>query len=211
MVLRVCMGALALGSGMEGEMILETADALNLAILNTWFDKRRRGEKNELNLAILNTWFKKKERRMFTYESRECRTVVDYILSRKSERKRIRDVKVVKLECINITSCLYYLKERVQQCKVKPAKRCKVWKLKQAETKGIFSERVQARAVLVRDEPGDVEKVWKDLIFNFIHFSHSKYNMASNVQYLGQNFNWTWKGIKVWQSHIPYMKKNKIT
>ena len=46
---------------------------------------------------------------------------------------------------------------------MKPVKRCKVWKLKQAETKGIFSERVQARAVLVRDEPGDVEKVWKYL------------------------------------------------
>ena len=51
----------------EGEMILETADALNL--------------------AVLNTWFKKKERRLFTYENGECRTVVDYILSRKSERK----------------------------------------------------------------------------------------------------------------------------
>ena len=33
----------------EGEMILETADALNL--------------------AVLNTWFKKKERRLFTYEN----------------------------------------------------------------------------------------------------------------------------------------------
>ena len=47
----------------EGEMILETADALNL--------------------AVLNTWFKKKEKRLFTYENGECRTVVDYILSRK--------------------------------------------------------------------------------------------------------------------------------
>ena len=35
--------------------------------------------------------------------------------------------------------------------------------MKQAETKGIFTERVQARAVLKRDEPGEVEKVWKDL------------------------------------------------
>ena len=46
----------------------------------------------------LHTWFKKK-RRLFTYESGECRTVVDYILSRKSERKMIRDVKVAKIEC----------------------------------------------------------------------------------------------------------------
>ena len=55
------------------------------------------------------------------------------------------------------------LKERVEQCKVKPVKWCKVWKLKQAETKTIFGERVRARAALVRDEPGDVEKVWKDM------------------------------------------------
>ena len=58
----------------EGEMILETADALKLAILNTW-----------------------KERKLFTYENGECRTVVDYILSRKSERKMVRDVRVVKM------------------------------------------------------------------------------------------------------------------
>ena len=61
----------------DSEMILETADALNLAVLNTWF---------------------KKERRSFTYENDECRTVFDYILSRKSEKKMIRDVKVVKVE-----------------------------------------------------------------------------------------------------------------
>ena len=60
----------------EGEMILEVADALNLVDANTWF---------------------KKERRLITYESGECRTVVDYILSRKSERKIVRNVKVVNV------------------------------------------------------------------------------------------------------------------
>ena len=131
----------------EGEVILETADALNL--------------------AVLNTWFKRKERRLFTYENDGCRTVVDYILCRKSERKMVRDVKVVKIECVTqhrVLICVFDLKERVGlKCKVKPVKRCKVWKLKQAETKAIFSKRVQARAALKRKEPGDVEKVWKDL------------------------------------------------
>ena len=131
----------------EGEMTLETADALNL--------------------TVLNTWFKKKEGRLFTYESDGCRTVVDYILSRKSERKMVRDVKVVRIECIKqhrLLICVFDLKEKVEpKCKVKPVKRCKVWKLKQAEIKDIFSERVQARAALKRKEPGDVEKVWKDL------------------------------------------------
>ena len=46
---------------------------------------------------------------------------------------------------------------------MKPVKRCKVWKLEQAEIKAIISERVQARAALIRKEPGDVEKAWKDL------------------------------------------------
>ena len=60
--------------------------------------------------------------------------------------------------------CVFDLKGRVGiKCKVKPVKRCMVWKLKQAETKSIFSKRVQARAALTRKEPGDVEKVWKDL------------------------------------------------
>ena len=79
----------------------------------------------------------------------------------------VRDVKVVKVECIKqhrLLICVFDLKERVGlKCKVKPEKRCKVWKRKQAGTKAIFSERVQARAALIRKEPGDVEKVWKDL------------------------------------------------
>ena len=41
----------------EGEMILENADALNL--------------------AVLNTWFKKKKKSLFTYENGKCKTVVD--------------------------------------------------------------------------------------------------------------------------------------
>ena len=79
---------------MEGEMILETADALNS--------------------AVLNTWFKKKEKRLFTYENGECRTVVDYILSRKSERKMVKDVKVVRVKCIKqhrLLICVFESKE----------------------------------------------------------------------------------------------------
>ena len=52
----------------EDEMILEFADAL----IRT----------------VLNTWFKKEAWRLFTYESGGCRTVVDYILSRKSEKEK---------------------------------------------------------------------------------------------------------------------------
>ena len=74
---------------------------------------------------------------------------------------------MVKVECIKqhrLLICVFDLKKRVGlKCKVKPVKRCKVGKLKQAETKAISSERVQARAVLMRQEPGDAEMVWEYL------------------------------------------------
>ena len=131
----------------EGEMILEFADALNF--------------------AVANTWFKKEEKRLITYESGGCRTVVDYILVRKCERKMIRDVKVIHSEpCIpqhKLLICVMELKERLKKHKVKFVKRCKVWKLKEAEAECIFKERVQARAALMLDGLGDVEMVWNDL------------------------------------------------
>ena len=43
--------------------------------------------------TYLLTWFKK-ERRLITYESDECRTVVDYILSKKSEIKISKMIRV---------------------------------------------------------------------------------------------------------------------
>ena len=70
----------------------------------------------------------------------------------------IRDVKAVNAEpCIRqhrLLICVLDLKERIGECKVKFVKMCKVWKLKQAETEGIFRERVHAKVVLVREKPG---------------------------------------------------------
>ena len=46
-----------------------------------------------------------------------------------------------------------------------------MWKLKQAETKGIFSERVQTRAVLASDDYVELwmlKKAWKDLKDRFL-------------------------------------------
>ena len=64
----------------DGEMLLEFADALDF--------------------AVVNTWFKKEVRKMITYETKACKTVIDFFLTRKSERKLVRDVKVVHEESI---------------------------------------------------------------------------------------------------------------
>ena len=130
----------------EGEMILEFAVALNF--------------------VVANTWFKKNEGRLITYEIPwKCRTVIDYILIRKSERKLIKDVKVIRQEqCIpnhKLIICVLDLKEGLNNRKMEFVKRCKVWKLRDDVTAGIFKERVQTRAALVVEKPAGVEDVWK--------------------------------------------------
>ena len=95
-----------------------------------------------------------------------CKTVIDFFLIRKSERKLVRDVRVVHEECIKqhkLLICVLDLKEKLVRSKVKFMKRCKVWKLKEAETEGIFRQRVQARVAMQVDKPRDAEGVWKDL------------------------------------------------
>ena len=74
---------------------------------------------------------------MITYETKACKTVIDFFLIRKCERKLVRDVKVVHEECIKqhkLLICVLDLKEKLVRSKVKFMKRCKVWKLKEAET-----------------------------------------------------------------------------
>ena len=80
----------------DGEMLLEFADALDF--------------------AVVNTWFKKEVRKMITYETKACKTVIDFFLIRKSGRKLVRDVKVVHEECIKqhkLLICVLDLKEKL--------------------------------------------------------------------------------------------------
>ena len=48
-----------------------------------------------MDLVITNTMFNKGEAKKITYESDWCKTVVDYILVRESDRAKLKDVKVV--------------------------------------------------------------------------------------------------------------------
>ena len=123
----------------EGEMILEIA-ALNFVVANTWF---------------------KNEGRLITYETDKCRTVIRYINIRKSERKLIRDV-IRQEQCIpnhKLIICVLDMRKGFNQRKMEFVKRCKVWKLKDDVTAGIFKERVQARAALMMKKPAGVEEV----------------------------------------------------
>ena len=85
----------------DGEMLLEFADALDFAVVNTWF---------------------KEVRKMITYETKACKTVIGFFLIRTSERKLVRDVKLVHEECIKqhkLLICTLHLKEKLVRSKVK--------------------------------------------------------------------------------------------
>ena len=119
------------------------------------------------NFVVANTWFKKNEGRLITYEiPGKCRTVIDYFLIRKSDKKLIRDVKVIRQEeCISghkLIICVLDLKEGLNKRKMEFVKRCKVWKLRDDVTAGIFKERVQTRAALVVEKPTGAEEVWRN-------------------------------------------------
>jgi len=54
-----------------------------------------------MDLVIANTLFKKGEAKKITYESGGCKTMVDYILVRDSDRAKLKDIKVIPGEaCI---------------------------------------------------------------------------------------------------------------
>ena len=82
----------------EDEMILKFADELNQVVLNRWF--KRRGDYSHMNPANAGLW------------------LITSSLSRKKERKIIRGVKVVEVECIKqhrLLICVFDLQERAGQ------------------------------------------------------------------------------------------------
>jgi hypothetical protein len=129
----------------EGELLLEFADAMKL--------------------VVSNTWFKKDDSKKVTYESGGCSTVVDYILVRKCDRKFVTDVKVIRSEeCIpqhKLLVCAVKMKDRMTKRGEIFASRCRIWKLKEIDKQVLFLDKIRAGPALMKN--GDVESAWKGL------------------------------------------------
>jgi hypothetical protein len=127
----------------EGELLLEFADAMGLAICNTWFTKT--------------------DSQKVTYESGGNKTQVDYVLMRKEERPLVSNVRVIQSEaCIpqhKLLICEMKLRGRLEKKREVFVSKCRVWKLKDEELRRDFQEKIQVKADLRGD--GDVESMWK--------------------------------------------------
>ena len=96
-----------------GERVLENMEASDLALLNTFFDK--------------------KEEHLVSFKSGNDRSQIDFILVRKSEQKLVKDCKVIPGEAVvsqhRMVVSVIQVGEEVTKKRVVQRK-LKIWKLK---------------------------------------------------------------------------------
>ena len=101
------------------------------------------------NMAVVNTYFQKRLTRRVTYISGEQLTQVDYIMCRRKDLKQVTDCFVLPKEAVAKQHKLVVCKVRMQQPKkVKPtvAKKTRWWKLNEKEYREKFVQEVEAKA-----------------------------------------------------------------
>ena len=129
----------------EGERLLEFAEASELVVSNTWFEK-------EITKII-------------TYESGEHRTVTDYFLERKKKRM-LKDVKVIPSEVCapqhKLLVGILRLNATVVRKRSRYTPRIKVWRLKDTEVQKKYLRSVFSGAKS-RTTGDNVDSRWSGL------------------------------------------------
>ena len=120
---------------------------------------------NITDMVVCNTLFRKRLSRLITYESGGWQTQIDYILVRKSDRKVVKDVKVVSdEECVSqhrLLVCNIVVKN-AKEVKRKYRPRQRVWKLNDEHLVRHFSAAVQKLASNKQCDDS-VESAWATL------------------------------------------------
>ena len=118
-----------------------------------------------------NSWFKKRFEHLVTYQSRDCKTQIDYILYKRSFRKMVSNVKVIfgkecatqdRLVVSDFKVCTHsHPKRRFVLC-------TEVWKLRDFGNQVEFSNFFDA--LIQRNETGEsLDERWKYLKNNLIN------------------------------------------
>ncbi|XP_047488085.1 craniofacial development protein 2-like [Penaeus chinensis] len=97
----------------EGERILECAESLDMAVVNTFYQKR--------------------DEHLITFKSGQHATQIDYVMIRSADLKSVRNCKVIPEEAV-VTQhrllCVVLKIKQEKKRKPKTQKRIKIWKLK---------------------------------------------------------------------------------
>ncbi|KAK3519958.1 hypothetical protein QTP70_008901 [Hemibagrus guttatus] len=100
-----------------------------------------------MDMAVVNTYFQKREEHRVTYKSGGRRTQVDYILCRRGNLKEISDYKVVVGESVARQHRMMVCRMTMMVCKKKKRseieKKTKWWKLKKEECCAEFRQKLR--------------------------------------------------------------------
>lgn len=138
---------------LEGEMILEFAEAHKL--------------------TVLNTWFLKEDTKKISYESGGCKTVVDYMLTRQRDRTLVPDVNVIGKESFipqhKLMIGKLFVREQMRRKKQVFKSKPKLWRLKDPRVQREFRTRVeQFGSEREAAENLNVETMWTGMKDNLL-------------------------------------------
>ena len=121
-------------------------------------------------MVVCNTFSKKEDSKLITYQSEDNRSIIDYLMVRKTDRCLVKDVKVISIEdCVPqhrmvIGRLVIPMKPQTVQLDnnkkiVKIVQKSRVWKLKDEETARLFTREMAARNDDVT-KAEDIQKKW---------------------------------------------------
>jgi len=117
------------------------------------------------DLMITNTFFRKRQSHLVTYSSGQHASQIDFILTRREDRRECLNCKVIPGECVVSQHQLlvsdFRLRMRIRQDKCANIRRTKWWKLKEDASRREFTDKVLARGIENVDE--DVNNMWYEL------------------------------------------------
>ena len=116
-----------------------------------------------MDMVVCNTFFKKEDSKLITYQSGDDRSMIDYLMFRKTDCCLVKDVKVISSEeCVPqhrmVIGRLVIPMKPQKNTIVKFVPKPRVWKLKDEETARLFTQEMAARNDV--NKADGIQKKW---------------------------------------------------
>ena len=159
------------------------------------------GERNEENilhlaqafdLAIVNTFYSKRREHLLTYKSGGKATVIDYIMVRRENLRELKNCKVIPGESVATQHRMLVMEMKAVRKRMSPrerTKRTRWWKLNQEELKDAFISK--AREHLCSLEAEGKETNWKETYSRIMQLAKEELGESTPGKYLEKE-SWWW-------------------
>ena len=144
------------------------------------------------NLVVANTYFQKKDEHLITYKSGDRCSTVDYIITRREKLKNIKDCKVIPGECaitqhrILVMDYKSSLRRMARPRKRKPQIRW--WKMKKQEEKDAYTQAVMQKTL------SDVEDLdWQEINHILVETAKEVFGETSGKGTYTEKETWWWQ------------------